>query len=199
MKMAMVQLLDIKKVCYLAVALLLVFTAGCAASGSKTAAPSAAAGSDQVVVPPPMDIPADVTCGKCGMYPAKYPQWQSQIIFNDGSMTSFDGCKCMFNFLYGMEKFDKTHSRDDVSVAWVKDFNSGTWINAVDAYFVVGSNMMGPMGKELVPFADQASAMKFHREQGGTMMQYGEITPDVLKTLGMGGMKMEHGAKPMKM
>jgi nitrous oxide reductase accessory protein NosL len=144
---------------------LLTVMVGCAASGSKVAEQSSAEGSSQVAVKQPMEIPENVSCGKCGMYPAQYPRWQSQIIFKDATMTPFDGCKCMFNFLFAMDKFDKTHSRDDVLVTWVKDFDSGTWINAVDAYYVVGSNKMGPMGKELIPFADNAAAMKFHQEQ----------------------------------
>ena len=172
---------------------LLALTLGCAASGEKKT------GSSQVAVPQPMDIPPDVSCGKCGMYPAKYPRWQSQIVFKGGSMTPFDGCKCMFNFLFAMDEYDKIHSLDDVSIAWVKDFNSGKWINAEDAYYVVGSNMMGPMGRELIPFADQGEAMKFHQEQGGNRMNYAEISLGVLKTLGMGGMKMKHGSKHMKM
>ena len=155
--------------------------------------------SGKVAVKQPMEIPENVSCGKCGMYPAQFPQWQSQIIFKDGSMTPFDGCKCMYNFLFAMDKFDQKHSRDDVEVAWVKDFDSGKWVNAADAYYVVGSSTMGPMGKELIPFADQAAAMKFNQEHGGTMMAYGEINTDVLKTLGMGGMKMEQGSKQMKM
>jgi len=198
MKKAGVQLIY-KRVFSLGIILLLAVAVGCAAPGSRSADQSLTAGSSQVAVKQPMEIPENVSCGKCGMYPARYPRWQSQIIFKDGLMTPFDGCKCMFNFLSAMGDFDKTHSRDDVSVAWVKDFNSGTWINAADAYYVVGSNMMGPMGKELIPFTEQTAAMKFQQEQGGTMMKYGEITPDVLKTLGMGGMKMEHGSKHMKM
>jgi hypothetical protein len=62
-------------------------------------------------------------------------------------MTPFDGCKCMFNFLMAVKKFDKTHSLEDVQVVWVKDFNSGAWINAVDAHDVVGSDMMGPWAR----------------------------------------------------
>jgi nitrous oxide reductase accessory protein NosL len=154
--------------------------------------------SSQAMVKQPMEIPENATCGKCGMYPARYPRWQSQIIFNDDTMTPFDGCKCMFNFIFAMDKFDQKHSKNDIAVAWVKDFNTGKWLNAEDASYVVGSNMMGPMGKELIPFADQAAAMKFHEGQGGTMMKYEDINPEVMKTLGMGGMKMEHGSK-MKM
>jgi len=194
MKSEIVQYFNVKRVFTLAVMLILAATIGCAASGSKTSDQSSAAGPGQVAMQQPMEIPANVSCGKCGMYPAQYPQWQSQIIFKDGAMTPFDGCKCMFNFLFAMDQYDKTHSRDNVAVMWVKDFNTGTWLNAADAYYVVGSNMMGPMGKELIPFADQAAAMKFHQEQGGEVMKYADINPEVMKTLGMGGMK-----KHMKM
>ena len=174
----------------IAAVFLLAVALGCAAKSEKQAS---AAGEGQTAVMQPQVIPDNVTCGKCGMYPARYPRWQSQIIFKDGAMTPFDGCKCMFNFMFDMARYDKAHSMNDVSVAWVKDFNSGAWINAVDAHYVVGSNMMGPMGKELIPFADPSAAMKFHQEQGGSVMQYADINPDVLKTLAMGGMKMKGG------
>jgi copper chaperone NosL len=170
--------------------LVLFMGVGCAMSGSNATEQSAIQ---------PMVIPGDALCGKCGMYPAKFPRWQSQIIFKDGSMTPFDGCKCMFNFMFAMDKYDKAHTMDDVSAILVKGFNSGEWMSGADAYFVVGSNMMGPMGKELIPFADKAAAMEFHKEQGGNMMTYAEITPEVLKSL-MGNMnKHGNGSKHMKM
>jgi copper chaperone NosL len=188
-----------KRIFTVAISLILVTGVGCATSGNKTVEQSTATESAQTSTPQPMVIPQDVSCGKCGMYPAKYPRWQSQIIFKDGSMTPFDGCKCMFNFMSAMDNYDKAHSMDDVAAVLVKDFNTGKWINGADARFVVGSNMMGPMGKELIPFADQAAAMKLHNEQGGNMMGYAEITPEVLKSL-MGDMKKHgHGSKHMNM
>ena len=183
-----------KKFFTTAIFLILAMIVGCVTSGNKTTEQSSGTESAQVSVPQPMIIPKDVSCGKCGMYPANYPRWQSQIIFKDGSMTPFDGCKCMFNFMFSMDQHDKAHSRDDMAVVWVKDFNNGKWMNAMDAHFVVGSNMMGPMGKELIPFADQAAAMKFHQEQGGNTMMYAGITPEVLKSM-MGDMKkQDHGS-----
>lgn len=65
--------------------------------------------------------------------------------------------------------------------------------------YAAGSNIMGAMGKELIPFADQADAMKFRLEQGGSVMIYSQISPAVLKTPGKGGMKMEEGWHHMKM
>lgn len=196
------KILDLKRqkiiqIFSLIIILFLSLAVGCTTSGSKISG-QAMAESSQAALRQPMEIPENATCGKCGMYPARYPRWQSQIIFNDDTMTPFDGCKCMFNFIFAMDKFDQKHSPNDIAVAWVKDFNTGKWLNAEDASYVVGSNMMGPMGKELIPFADQAAAMKFQEEQGGTMMKFEDINPEVMKTLGMGGMKMEHGSK-MKM
>ena len=177
--------------------LVLLMSVGCAKSGSNSAQQPAAAESSSMITP--QVIPEGVSCGKCGMYPAKYPRWQSQIVFKDGSMTPFDGCKCMFNFMSAMDQHDKKHSMDDVAAIFVKDFNTGEWLNGVDAHYVVGSDMMGPMGKELIPFKDKAAAMKFHHEQGGNMMSYAEITPEVLKSL-MGNMKIHHhGSNHMKM
>jgi len=188
-----------EKIFTVAIFSILAITLGCVTPGSKTAEQSSGTGSAQVTMSQPMDIPKDVSCGKCGMYPANYPRWQSQIIFKDGSMTPFDGCKCMFNYMSSMEQYDKVHSKGDINTVLVKDFNTGKWMNAADAHFVVGSNMMGPMGKELIPFADKAAAMKFYHEQGGDMMMYAEITPEVLKSL-MGGMKKHgHDSGHMKM
>jgi len=178
--------------------LILATSVGCATSGSKTVEKQSSTESAQAAATQPMVIPQDVSCGKCGMYPAKYPRWQSQIIFKDGTMTPFDGCKCMFNFMSSMDKHDKAHSMDDLAAVWVKDFNSGKWIDGTKAHFVVGSKMMGPMGKELIPFADHAAAMKFHQEQGGNMIMYAEITPEVLKSL-MGDMKKHGHGSHMKM
>lgn len=146
----------------------------------------------------PQEIGADVSCGKCGMFPAKYPQWQAQVVFADGNMTPFDGCKCMFGFLFDMGKYDTTHAREDVAAVLVKDFNRGEWFNAEAAYFVVGSNVMGPMGKELIPFEDQAAAMSFHEANGGSIERYETINMATLKPL-MGGMKQMSMDKKMEM
>lgn len=164
--------------------------AGCATSpeqarqGASQPAKAAAKSSPQIIAD-------ETSCGKCGMLPAKYPQWHSQIIFTDGSMVPFDGCKCMFSFLLGMAQYDKQHARTDVAAVWVKDFLSGEWLVADSAHFVVGSDVMGPMGKELIPFAERLAAVKFQLEHGGSLEQFDKITTETLLALSKGHMKME--------
>jgi len=138
----------------------------------------------------PQVIPDDLSCGKCGMFPARYPQWQSQIIFDDGKMSAFDGCKCMFGFIFNMEKFDPEHKKNNIGNIWVRDFNTGEWTNAKSANYVIGSDVMGPMGKELIPFADKNEATSFQQEHGGQLASFDLITMATLKSL-IGKMHMK--------
>lgn len=138
----------------------------------------------------PQEITADLACGKCAMFPAQYPQWQAQVVFNDGKMTPFDGGKCMFGFLFTMSESAQGHSTDDIAAVWVREFNTGDWIDGKGAHYVVGSDKMGPMGKELIPFGDAASAERFQKEHGGQIARYDAITMETLKPL-MGKMHMK--------
>ncbi len=139
----------------------------------------------------PQVIPEDLSCGKCGMFPAKYPQWQSQIVFADGKIAAFDGCKCMFGYIFNMEKLDPQHTRESMAAIWVRDFKSGEWVNARNARYVIGSDTMGPMGKELIPFANNIDAESFHQEHGGELASFDAISMATLKPL-MGKMHMKN-------
>ena len=144
----------------------------------------------------PQIIPADQSCGVCGMYPARFAKWQSQVIFTDSKMVPFDGCKDMFKYILNMQAYDKNHTSKDIASVWVKDFNSGEWLDGKAVSYVIGSSEMGPMGKELIPFGDPTKALAFKKEKGGMIMDYDDITMDDIKKLG--GMKM-NGMKKGKM
>jgi len=125
------------------------------------------------------------------MYPARYPEWQQQIVFKDQSMAAFDGGKCLFRYLLNMAMSDATRTPADVAMVWVKDFRTGTWTDGTKATYVVGSRVMGPMGKEIIPFADQAAAEEFLQQNGGTIEPYAGITLNTVESL-MGGMMHRH-------
>lgn len=132
----------------------------------------------------PRPINKEMSCSTCGMYPAHFPIWHSQVIFTDNSAATFDGCKCMFRFLLGINK-------KAVAAVWVKDFGNGKWIDGKTALYVVGSKVMGPMGKELIPFADKAAAEAFQKANGGILETYAGISMTTLHPL-MGGMGHGH-------
>ena len=83
---------------------------------------------------------------------------------------------------------EQTHQ---VLAVWVNDMGAqdaawsapGTtnWITADEAHYVVGSRVVGGMGApELVPFSDAAKAQAFAAENGGEVMQLGEIPDDAV-------------------
>ena len=66
----------------------------------------------------------------------------------------------------------------------VSDFNSGKAIDGKNAFYVIGSKVYGPMGEELIPFASQADAMDFKKEnKGKNILKFDEITKDTLKQM----------------
>ena len=68
---------------------------------------------------------------------------------------------------------------NDMGRAAQWDFpDDGTWINAEDAWFVIGSRKIGGMGApEAVPFKHESDANAFVVDHGGTVMRLSDI-PD---------------------
>jgi len=55
------------------------------------------------------------------------------------------------------------------------------WINAKDAYYVVGSDAVGGMGApEVVPFGDRAKAEEFAANRGGTVLKLNDIPAETV-------------------
>ncbi len=64
---------------------------------------------------------------------------------------------------------------------WVVDFQSGAWISGRTGYYVVGSDQMGPMGKEAIAFDKMADAKKFAAAHGGKLITFTGVTSDKIK------------------
>lgn len=123
-------------------------------------------------------------CPVCGMFVSKYPAWTASVSFRDGSHAYFDGAKDLFTFLQNVSRYISGKTAAMVTVLQVKDYYSLQMIDAKTAYYVTGSNVYGPMGHELVPFAKQSDAQEFLKDhQGKRIVRSTEITPALLKTL----------------
>ena len=111
------------------------------------------------------------------MYVARYPQWIASIRFADGSTVFFDGPKDMFRYLLDLEKY--AAGDREIAGVWVTEYYRVRFIDAQTAVFVAGSDVMGPMGGELVPFATRDEAEAFALDHGGEeILVFAEVTPD---------------------
>jgi nitrous oxide reductase accessory protein NosL len=120
-------------------------------------------------------------CGVCGMYVAKYPQWVASIGFADGTVVFFDGPKDMFRYLLDLATFRAGATADQVAGVFVTDYYSTRPIDGRAAFYVVGSDVMGPMGAELVPASDRGDAETLMKDHGGTtVVGFGDVTAELV-------------------
>lgn len=121
-------------------------------------------------------------CAVCGMYVAKYPQWIASIRFADGAVVHFDGPKDMFRYLLDLGTFKPGATSEQVAAVFVTDYYSTRPIDGRAAFYVVGSDVMGPMGAELVPTADRSHAETLLKDHGGErVVGFGEVTAELVK------------------
>jgi nitrous oxide reductase accessory protein NosL len=125
-------------------------------------------------------------CPVCGMFVKDYPRWWAEILYKDGTVVFFDGCKDLFKYYLKPERFGG-NSRKRIDAIYVKDYYNLNWIEARSAYFVVGSDVLGPMGRELVPLATYEDAKEFSSDHHGkSILRFPEIKWDLLLELSEG-------------
>lgn len=122
-----------------------------------------------------IEVTEDEKCPICGMFVYKYPKWAAQIYY-DNKHYSFDGVKDLmkYYFLYSA----------GISKILVTDYYSQKAIEARDSFFVIGSDVYGPMGDELIPFAKLSDAKTFSLDhKGKKILKFDEIDEKVIKKL----------------
>jgi nitrous oxide reductase accessory protein NosL len=113
------------------------------------------------------------------MYVEKYPNWTATVMFEDGSQVFFDGPKDLFKFLLDPGKYGRQES--SIADVFVTDYYTTKLLDARETLFVVGSDVMGPMGPELVPVANSGHAESFRADHGGDhVLTFDQVTPDVI-------------------
>jgi copper chaperone NosL len=127
--------------------------------------------------------PAD-KCPVCGMFVAKYPDFVDQIVFKDGTHAFFDGVKDMMKYYFDLPKYNPQKTAADIAAILVTDYYTLKLGDGLKAWYVAGSDVYGPMGKELMPFKDEAAAKEFKADHKGTaILSFQDITPALIKTL----------------
>lgn len=123
-------------------------------------------------------------CPVCGMFVAKYPDWVAEVVFKDGSYAVFDGPKDLFKFILDLKSYAPGKSKKEIDSVFVNDYYAVRPVNGLKAFYVLGSDVFGPMGRELVPFEKEADAREFLKDHHGRkILRFDEISSDVLKPL----------------
>jgi len=131
---------------------------------------------------PGKEISPKERCPVCGMFVAKYPAWFTQVRLGDGTLKSFDGVKDLMAFFFNPASFGAPGQA--VKEIWVKDYYTLDWLDGRAVWYVVGSDVYGPMGHEFIPFASAAAAENFRKDHKGTrVVRFAEITEPLVQSL----------------
>ena len=123
-------------------------------------------------------------CPVCGMFVYKYPDWVGEILFKDGSIAFFDGAKDMFKYYYNLKKYNPAKTIKDILAIYVTEYYDMEIIDAKTAFFVIGSDVYGPMGRELIPFVGKSDAEAFKKDhKGKRILRFEDIKPGIIRKL----------------
>ena len=139
------------------------------------------AGTPAFSIPDP--APRDL-CPVCGMVVSKYPAWIGTVVYKDGHAHHFDGAKDLFKYLFDVSRYVKGDRVQDIVRIGVTEYYAVKRIDARIAWYVIGSDVLGPMGRELIPLASRADAEEFlHDHQGKRILRFEEVTRAVIDRL----------------
>ncbi len=126
-------------------------------------------------------------CPVCGMLVYKYPRWAAQIFFKKNGKIhhlSFDGVKDMMKFYFNPDDYGDykiMKFRHSITKMIVTDYYTQKGIDATKAYYVIGSNILGPMGNELIPFKTLKEAESFKNDHfGKEIKQFHKLNDDIV-------------------
>jgi len=148
---------------------------------TSTAFPGHTVAASETIFPHPGTRDA---CPVCGMLVARYPAWIATVVYADGHVSQFDGAKDLFKYLFDLPRYAPDREAEQIKAIGVTEYYGLTRIAAEDAWFVVGSTILGPMGHELVPLASAADAAEFLADHNGAkILRFADITPAVISAL----------------
>ena len=132
----------------------------------------------------PMAVTAEHKCPTCGMRVAAFENWHTQVVYGDGTNDAFCAVKCLMAFYFEPAKYSGKEKSVAIKAFYAKDYYSLHWHDMKKIFFVSESDVLGPMGKDFVPFSNLEHAKTFLQDHNGSkILTFDEITPELIQTL----------------
>lgn len=136
----------------------------------------------------PLAIQTGTACSLDGMILADFPGPKAQIHYASGEPDFFCDTTEMFSITLQPEqqkRITKIFTQDMAKANWEKPEDN--WIDAKQAWFVVGSSKHGSMGPTIATFAEQGPADGFAKQYGGKVLKFEQVTPEMVDLTGGAG------------
>jgi len=134
----------------------------------------------------PLQVNHEQKCPVCGMYVYKYPRWAAALDLTGSAAKPtlyFDGVKDLMKFYLDPGKWGD-YPAEQTGKIRVTDYYSQQTIDGRTAWYVTGSDILGPMGHELIPFAAKEQALAFLKDHNGSnVLSFNEIDAALITAL----------------
>lgn len=130
----------------------------------------------------PVELSRDTSCALDGMLLADFPGPKAQIHYAGADKPDFfcDTVE-MFSLYLKPEQQKRVRAlyvQDMAQTDW--DAPQGHWIDAKAAFYIKDSKKRGSMGATLASFAQEADAQAFAAKNGGTVLRFDQVTPEMV-------------------
>lgn len=123
-----------------------------------------------------MQISAEDRCPVCAMKVRRHAKFASAIQLHDGTTYYFCGTGCMIRSWRHPEVFLNVPP-SSLFRPLTQDYFSGKPLDARKAWWVAGSDIIGPMGPALVPLGKESDISVFRKRHGAkTIFRLHEMT-----------------------
>ncbi|WP_121822797.1 nitrous oxide reductase accessory protein NosL [Halostella salina] len=159
---------------------------------------------DNAAAPAAVDVPANAECDVCGMVITRHPGPTTEVFYADEQPNGHDN-PARFDstweaFQFDFEREDWTREAFYVTDYSTVDYEVRTdggqqlisthttadaFVDATEVTFVVASEVVGAMGRDLIAFSDRADAEAFRSDHGGELAAFDDVTPAMIAELGM--------------
>jgi copper chaperone NosL len=111
-------------------------------------------------------------CRHCGMKIDRSSSWRTELVLADGSVLSFDTPRCALT--------SWRNGTTQASTIRVQEYYERAFRDGESVRFVIGSDVVGPMGPDLVP-VDPSQVDKFiHDHHADRALKLADVTVEVL-------------------
>jgi len=172
-------------------------------AGAAGVALAGCLGGDGSERPDPVTLPDDATCDVCGMVIVQHPGPTAEVFYADrrpadhDNPARFDSTWEAFSFDFERENWsrrafyvtdysavDSTVDESGAEPTISRHVEASSFADATGVTFVVGSSVVGAMGRDLLAFSDSEDADAFREQYGGETAAFDEVTPSLVAALG---------------
>lgn len=90
---------------------------------------------EEVAVDEPSEFPEDANCPVCNMVPAEHPDWNAQVVHDDGERAYFCSVGCMTAYVGFADRFFVSDA--ELAGAWVSEYGTDKLIDGLDAHYAL--------------------------------------------------------------